>query len=530
MSKSKLAVILGLLVAVWLVVLVWALVARDNCPCQPPRPDGVPQRTIDALGSDQSMETRLAAIHHISTGTGLDSVQTILEPLLDDEEPNIRFAVAAALLEAGGEVEQYLPVLLATIKADPSCIVMFRYGVPTMFRNADRDDWDYIAMGFAGLLKELPADSRFELLQELGDIGITYSNYTEEIAAHIDPAQQTDSLGAGELLVQLGADGAAGIPAMLSVWDGDDYTAHVIQGGMARHLASFGPLLADYCPELEQRIRDNPHRDLVTCLKDIGPGGEPLVPVLVEIFNARDYQAPDSKGGVWDDVLRSLGAIGPGAARAAVPLCLDYYGYLKETGQSTAAPVAVLGMLGNASPRVLKVLEGELDSDDDYVRLAALKSTVQLAPDDARYAELLRNEWKTDGGYDANDKVALALAYGGNLDLVVPYVRECFSYQHSQLHATSVAGICRVLGPDAADAGPQIAQRLRMNLPSTIPANRQDDGIHGIRICLECLAAIGPDAAPALPVVRELRESARPCDVAYIDEVIAAITPVETVQ
>lgn len=47
------------------------------------------------------------------------------------------------------------------------------------------------------------------------------------------------------------------------------------------------------------------------------------------------------------------------------------------------------------------------------------------------------------------------------------------------------------------------------------------------RSCLECLAAIGPAASEALPLLENIREHARPCDVEYIDSVIASITPVE---
>jgi hypothetical protein len=499
----------------------------------------VPPALLAVYRDDPCLDVRIEASQSLVTYKDHPDVLPALKSGLEDTQPTIRIASAAALIKATGETEQWFPIILDCIAADESCIGLlrqrgggdWRVDVGGIYPFLTRSDWDGLSSTLLAHLGNKPPDERFELIEFMHMLGIYDAAYVPDLIERLDPSDRDKCVRAAHMLADMGELGAVAIPEMLKVWDFEGDLASNIRICVRDDLVEFGPLLAPHLDELVALL--SAKRGgwyAVQMIEAIGPEAAPAIPALDEAFYALDYRVGlGDKGGYSGyhvSNLLALGNIGPAAADVGVPLCLEYYDFLcARDEQYRGAPLKALGMMGVRSPEVMDVVIAALDETDVSARIQALVAAMRLSPDDPRFREEIRSRWSDDPFYMANEDLALALSYGDNVDLVLPFLRKCITTPHSQLHAVPVVEIAENLGPQAKDIVPDIVSRLRDDRGRELYPQPFTGVTLDTRICLQVLSFIGPDAAPALPVVMEIREHAKPCDVPFVDSVVSSITP-----
>lgn len=499
----------------------------------------VPPALLAVYREDPCVDLRIEASQSLVTYKDHPDVLPALQQGTEDTAAEIRLASAVALIKATGETGQWFPIILDCITTNEPCIDLLRQrgggdwrsdvgGIYRIYPYLTRSDWDGLSAVLLSHLGCAPQGKRFELIEFMHMLGIYDVAYVPDLVARLDPEDRDKCVRASGMLADMGELGAVAIPEMLKVWQFDGDLASNIQHCVAQDLVEFGPLLAPHLDKLISLL--SAKRGgwyAVDMLKSIGPEAGPAIPALADAFRAVDYRTQwgDLGGfsGYHVSILLALGNIGPPAADAGVLLCLEYYDYLCARDENIrGAPLKALGMMGARSTEVMDVLIAAMDDETDTsARAEAMEAAMRLSPDDPRFRDKIRSRWVDDPSYFANENLALALSYGDNVDLVLSYLKNCIATPISQLHAVPVAEIAENLGSQAKDVVPDIVSRLRGD--RSWPCR----GVVTLdtRICMSVLSAIGPDAAPALPVVEEIREHAKPCDVPFVDGVLASITP-----
>jgi len=457
-----------------------------------------------------------------------------LEVGVADADPGVKFACATALVQTTQDIDRLFPVIMNLVPVESIDHDLLEMGLWSLPGHLDRDNWDSLAPVLLAKLDAAPDDQRFNLASMLYGLGIYDERYVPDILARLEINNLALRKSAVGMLGGMGEEGETAIPALLEYWAETIPDQHAHER-VTEEIALFGPLLA---PHLELIIdADIPRErylDLLTLVSAIGPEAEPAVPRLVEIFNTEKYIPRANDSSVHHQIINTLGSIGtPAAAEAGVPLVIECCEYLAARGESIlAVPLDNLNTFGVIPPEITDIMQPAISECDaeSWQSIATTITAAQLSPDDQQSVEKLRSLWPEDPRRDGYiHRLAVALSRSGNADLLMPYLESCFTDVHKKLEYMPVVEVCTNLGPEAGPVVPTIVERLGWRRVYEHPGGTYRVAVSTrtieVLIYLECLAAIGPAASEALPLLADLREHAKPCDVEYIDEVIAAITP-----
>jgi HEAT repeat protein len=295
-----------------------------------------------------------------------------------------------------------------------------------------------------------------------------------------ESGDQKARVAAYDALGLIGPDAEAGIPALLAVARGQDRwertAALFALGRIRRRSAEVVPVLAEGLKSADSDDR----RAACYALRFHGAQAAPAVPALLELL-----RHPVDE---WDrsSAATTLATIGPPAAAPAVP---DLLAMLKSPQpQDRSGAARALGAIGVTEPRVVRALVGALGDRDEDVVHAALTGLGDLGRDAS--AEALPVVRALRPGAKGELPLLYARVRLGDADVGLARLREL---AHAE---PPVLDVFETIASLKAEGVPLLAEVIRARGAGT-------------KWAVEALGKMGPDAAPAVPVLVALLKEGR---------------------
>ncbi len=342
---------------------------------------------------------------------------------------------------------------------------------------------DKSAVDYAKDLESADNKVRREAAYQLSRMGQEARVALPQLIKALDDGQQQVWFGAVTALAHLGAEAEPAIPALMKELEDWRPYRRDRQGEQdlyrtADALGSIGP---PALPAVSNGLASTEWYVRAGCAKAIGfmgPSASSVIPALVRNLG-------DDRDEVREAVAEALGRLGP---EAVPPLVQSLQAGTPLAARQGAADA--LGRIGRGADAALPALRGTVDADpDETVRIAALKAIARIDRNPASVVPVLMDAWH-HGSRGIQDTAA------GALLLVRPIGSAVIPFLLPDLGSTD--GVVRDRAADLVAEFGADARPARDALILLIHATGDDAS--GAASAVRALAAIGPDAVPAILV------------------------------
>ncbi len=439
-------------------------------------------------------------------------------------KPELRGGAALVLGDLGADAKPAVPALLRALKGvqpgppalaarSPLLLALARVGpdaVPPLvewLRDADPELRNSAATALAligpaarpavpaliGMLKDAEAANRREAAIALGSIGPGASDAAVPLVEFLKSLPAERKAQARLAGLALSRIGKAAVPALMGGVKGDNATARV---ECASALGLIGPDAAEAVPALVEALKPGSglEGEAADALGRIGPAAKEAVPALLVLLGQPPHPARRQ-------AVRALGALGPDA-KDAVPLLariMSDPSYPRGGGDGNIEYdcAHALGKIGApAVPALLPLLRDARAIVGRHAALSALTAMGPAAKDAVpTLIELLQSEPPANPSAPGPGPIVIGPNGGVSRQLSPP------------------AEVLRAVGKPA--------------VPALVEALKGPDARQREQIIL-ILAAVGPDAREAVPVLAELWKDEKNAAVrAAAEQALRAIDPEE---
>ena len=399
---------------------------------RPDRPDRVPPRLLDELGSRLSKPS--SANEHAATLRAMASLGEAcarfapeVAALLKDGDLDVREGAAQALGKFGAAGAPFAPAVAALLKDEnspvranaaqalgamgaagapfaPAVAAVLNDGNTSVRANAVQA---LGAMGAAGapfgpavaaLLKEGDPSVRANAVQALGKLGATGAPFAPAVAALLKEGNASVRADAAQALGAMGAAGAPFAPAVAALLkDGIPF----VREGAARALGAMGAAGAPFAPAVAALLKDdNPsvRANAVQAVGAMGAAGAPFAPAVATLL--KDGESYVRQAAV--QVLGAMGATGAPFAPAVAALLKDDDLLVRSDA------VQALGAMGAAATTVAPTVAALLKDGDADMRAGAVQALGAMGAAGAPFAPAIAMLLK-DGDWDVRIRASYAL-------------------------------------------------------------------------------------------------------------------------
>jgi HEAT repeat protein len=202
--------------------------------------------------------------------------------------------------------------------------------------------------------------------------------FTKEAAEQLVKSLKSDDKFVRQVaargLVELRPDPEIVRPALVAALADDD---PAVRGNIVEAIAALGPKAV---PDLVKGLKNPNFRDAsAAILARIGPPAKAALPALVAALDDATSTERSSADDFHAEVLAAIALIGPQDA-PIVKKCLAMLNSEHDRVRRTAT--YALGKAGPAAKGAVGVLRGQLNGDDEMLRMVTLWALLQITPDD----------------------------------------------------------------------------------------------------------------------------------------------------
>lgn len=420
-----------------------------------------------------------------------------LTDLLSNENAFVRWQAAVTLSGIGPEASESLVTLQMAFdkefeRKDGQEVVIAATGSAIAQIGGDPS----LVIGkLAEFLKSENFFLRSFVLQQFARFGRKGAPAVESVVPLLDDKDPDIRYMATMVLSALGPAAKDAMPALAAKLADADLD---VRRNATTALRAIGPFAADATPALAQNLMDmdDPYRrEVIATLAIIGPGARGAVPDLIQCFK----KATDDRERLL--AIQAFELIGPDA-KAAVPELIAAI----QNQEIRRQAIDALGIIGDASPDVVKALIAGLKNDRMHIRVASARALARMGPKAKDAVEPLKAfgqlSKQGENATTANVWAAAAIYKLGvdtdaNLKLFVAAMKNSSpAGKEGRLAAMDAA---ELLGPSIKSVLPDLTDALTDTTPIS-----QFDPTPVRQRAVKALGKMGPAAKDAVPKLTAL--------------------------
>ena len=305
-------------------------------------------------------------------GSKAKSAVPALVDVLSDDRTEIQVQALVALGKIGPDAAQAVAEIVPLVKADqPAVQYAAAYALGDIASPAGADALKELRRSDDAMLKTIAA---WGLAKISPDSKVLKKEAAEQLVKSLKSDDKYVRQAAARGLVELRPDPEIVRPALVAALADDD---PAVRGNIVEAIAALGERAV---PDLVKGLKNPNFRDAsAAILARIGPPAKQALPALVAALDDAASTERSSADEFHAEVLAAIALIGPQDA-ALIKKCMAMLNSEHDRVRRTAT--YALGKAGPAAKGAVGALRGQLNGDDEMLRIVTLWALLQITPDD----------------------------------------------------------------------------------------------------------------------------------------------------